>query len=210
VSELPDILIIATKAPYYAYSSGVLGDGVQWADLYYNRYVDKNYHAEQPEREFTEFLNKKGLKTKTAVGFMTAVQLRRRLLLTWHDPSITVTALITAGTGNAVDITKKRRWESDRKPGTINMFFFIEGTLTEAAFLQTFISATEAKTKALADFGIQDPYTNTAATGTSTDGICVAASQKGPLHAYGGPITPLGSAVAQLVYTSLSKALEEA
>lgn len=198
-----------TPTLYYTYSSGVLGDGARRVDTYYNRYVHKDYGSGEPKKEFTEFLKSKGLKIEDIVGFMTAVPLQRRVILTWHENDTAVTSIITAGVGNAVDITRKQIWGNPIKPGTINMFFFIEGTLTESAFLQTFISATEAKTKALMELGVKDPYTHTSATGTSTDSICVAASQKGPLHTYGGSITPLGRAVGQLVYASLWKALGE-
>ncbi|MDQ0243519.1 iron complex transport system ATP-binding protein [Bacillus fengqiuensis] len=198
-----------TGTLYYTYSSGVLGDGTRWVDTYYNRYVDKDYRSDEPKQEFTEFLKRKELKIDEIVGFMTAVPLHHRIILTWRDDSTTVTSVITAGVGNAVDITRKQIFGDPIKPGTINMFFFIEGTLTESAFLQTFISATEAKVKALMELGVKDPNTHTSATGTSTDSICVAASQKGTMHTYGGSITPLGRAVAQLVYTSLWKALGE-
>lgn len=209
VLESSDVLMMKTQSLYYTYSSGVLGDGARWVDTYYNRYVHKDYCSEDPKKEFTEFLKRRELKIEDMAGFMTAVPLHRRIILTWHEGDTAVTSVITAGVGNAVDITRKQTFGDPIKPGTINMFFFIEGTLTESAFLQTFISATEAKAKALMELGVKDPYTNTSATGTSTDSICVAASQKGAMHTYGGSITPLGRAVAQLVYTSLWKALGE-
>ncbi|WP_235867424.1 adenosylcobinamide amidohydrolase [Priestia abyssalis] len=209
VLESSDVLVMKTSSLYYTYSSGVLGDGVRWVDTYYNRYVHKDYDSEEPKKEFTEFLKRKEFKIEDIVGLMTAVPLYRRIILTWHEDDTIITSVVTAGVGNAVDITRKQNFGNPIQSGTINMFFFIEGTLTESAFLQTFISATEAKAKALMELGVKDPHTHTSATGTSTDSICVAASQKGPMHTYGGSITPLGRAVAQLVYTSLWKALGE-
>ena len=209
VIESNDVLVMKTPTSYYTYSSGVLGDGARWVDTYYNRYVHKDYCSEEPKKEFTEFLKSKKLKAEDIVGLMTAVPLQRRIVFTWHEEDTVITSVITAGVGNAVDITRKQIFGNPITPGTINMFFFIEGTLAESAFLQTFISATEAKAKALMELGVKDPHTHTNATGTSTDSICVAASQNGPMHTYGGSITPLGRAVAQLVYISLWKALGE-
>ncbi|MFC3882254.1 adenosylcobinamide amidohydrolase [Bacillus songklensis] len=73
-----------TKHLYYTYSCGVLGDGVKWANTFYNRYVDKNYCCDEPKREFTEFLKSRYMEADGTVGFMTAVRLHRRVVLIWH------------------------------------------------------------------------------------------------------------------------------
>ena len=41
------------------------------------------------------------------------------------------------------------------------------------------MTATEAKVKVLQDLEVKDPNTGTIATGTSTDSILIAATQKG-------------------------------
>ena len=58
---------------------------------------------------------------------------------------------------------------SDQAPGTINLWVFIEGNLTDEAFIEALVTSTEAKVKALLDEGITDPRTGGSATGTPTD-----------------------------------------
>ena len=52
------------------------------------------------------------------------------------------------------------------------------------------MTATEAKVKVLQDLEVKDPNTGTIATGTSTDSILIAATQKGEHFEFAGTITP--------------------
>ena len=47
---------------------------------------------------------------------------------------------------------------------------------------------------------VKDPVTGTLATGTSTDSILIAATQRGEKLQYAGTITPLGKLISQGVY----------
>ena len=94
------------------------------------------------------------------------------------------------------------------KPGTINIWVLINGQLSEEAFIQSMMTATEAKTAAVKELGILDIETNTQATGTSTDSILIGASQQGKMLTYGGTATPLGQLVGKGVYQCMKKALE--
>jgi adenosylcobinamide amidohydrolase len=58
ITENPDILVMKTSELYYTDSCGVLGDGVKWANTFYNRYVDKHYGCDGPKQKNTEFSKK--------------------------------------------------------------------------------------------------------------------------------------------------------
>jgi iron complex transport system ATP-binding protein len=92
--------------------------------------------------------------------------------------------------------------------GTINIWIFMEGKLTDEAFVQAMMTATEAKAGALRDYGIKDPVTGTPATGTSTDSVCIAATQNGEEMRYAGTITPAGKAIGKAVYQTVGTAIE--
>ncbi|MGG0480244.1 adenosylcobinamide amidohydrolase [Priestia megaterium] len=197
-----------TETSYKTYSSGVLGTGITETDTFYNRFVHKDYYSDTPSLEYEQYLMKENVRHEQIVGLMTAVWLKERAVYCYEGYGVRVASVITAGVGNAVDITADEAVPFYSSPGTINMFFFVEGTLTDAAFLQLFIAATEAKTKTLSQLGVIDPATKTIATGTSTDSISVAASQKGALYEYAGSMTALGQAVAKLVKISLEQGLK--
>ncbi|TYR80886.1 adenosylcobinamide amidohydrolase [Priestia megaterium] len=198
-----------TSKLFKAYSSGVIGAGVAMADMFYNRFVHKDYDSDEPLNEYKNFLKQQNVKYRDAIGLMTAVRLRERAIYTYKGYGVTISSIITAGVGNAVDIISDEAKPFYSLPGTINMFFFIEGNLTEAAFLQVFITATEAKTKMMNELGVVDPQTKTIATGTSTDSICVAASQTGNDYEYAGSMTALGQAVGKLVKISLRDTVKQ-
>ena len=62
------------------------------------------------------------------------------------------------------------------------------------------ITATEAKTKALADQQIKDSVTGTIATSTATDSLLIAATQQGEEMPYAGPITEIGKLIGRGVF----------
>ncbi|UZW65769.1 adenosylcobinamide amidohydrolase [Priestia flexa] len=94
-----------TSIPFKAYSSGVLGDGMLETNVFYNRFVHKYYRADSPAEEYRAFLKEKGFVYDKVVGLMTAVYLRNKSVYTYCKDSLTVSSIITAGVGNAVDLT---------------------------------------------------------------------------------------------------------
>jgi adenosylcobinamide hydrolase len=207
--EQDHLLRMKTSKPFAFYSSGILGAGVGRTHTFYNRFVHKDYCCDDPVTEYRQYLRKYELTCENVVGLMTAVYLKECVIYTYQYDDLIISSIITAGVGNAVDITSDELTPFPASPGTINMFFFIDGCLSEAAFLQVFIAATEAKTKTLASLNVRDSNTNSVATGTSTDSICVAASQKGTRYEYAGSMTALGQGIAKLVKVSLRDALHE-
>ncbi len=87
--------------------------------------------------------------------------------------------------------------------GTINIIVISCETLSEGAIAGTIITATEAKTRALIDKGLQF-------TGTTSDAIVVAYenSGKGEPIVYSGPATPFGGRVVKLVRLGVKEALK--
>ncbi len=207
--EAASLLVMKTPHLFKSYSSGVLGGGMTVTDTFYNRYVDKKYRCDDPSIEYQTFLQENKYSYDEVVGLMTSVFLCDRAVYTYNDHGLTITAVITAGVGNAVDIVSGMRTPYDAAPGTINMFFYVDGNLTDSAFLHGIQAATEAKTKTLGDLSVLDAVSKTKATGTSTDSICIAASQTGKHCEYGGSLTALGQGIGKLVQVSLLDALQK-
>jgi adenosylcobinamide hydrolase len=104
-----------------------------------------------------------------SLALLTAVEMQHVRILS--DACVTV--FVTAGLTNPSSF------------GTINIIVISSETLSEGAIAGTIITATEAKTRALIDKGLQF-------TGTTSDAIIVAYenSTEGEPILYSGPTTP--------------------
>ena len=116
--------------------------------------------------------------------------------------------VVTAGVGNAVDVTKTHLRNDHPHIGTINTWVFINGKLTDEAFIQAMITATEAKTKALAHQQVTDSFSGTLATSTATDSLLIAATQQGKTMPYAGPITEVGKLIGRGVFETTIQAIK--
>ncbi|WP_100398497.1 heme ABC transporter ATP-binding protein [Bacillus sp. FJAT-44742] len=203
-----EIIHLTVPFPFKTCSSAVIGSGIGWASHFVNRHVPYDYYCDNTEEEFRQFLQQRGIDDADTVGMMTAAVLKDAAFRRFSTEDADLLILVTAGTSNAVDAARAHTHQSVKETaGTINMWVFIDGTLPDAAFVQALMTATEAKAKSLADFGILDERTKTIATGTSTDSIVVAASQQGRTHEYGGTVTPLGRQIGRGVYEAVTESL---
>jgi iron complex transport system ATP-binding protein len=195
--------------PLRSMSSGVTGAGIGWYQTFVNRHVEKDYHCLDFKQEMTEYLKNNRFDPSGTVGMMTAVQLEDVSIKFLEEEGFSVLIVVTAGVSNAVDVTNENRPAFIPTPGTINIWVFVNGELTEEAFIQCIMTVTEAKVKAIQERKIIDPETGTLATGTSTDSILIAATQTGTLLPFGGSITPLGKLVGNGVYHCMNQALTQ-
>ncbi|WP_282138585.1 adenosylcobinamide amidohydrolase [Rossellomorea aquimaris] len=193
-------IILQSTRPLKTISSGVTNAGTGWYTTFVNRHVSKNYNSDNHHEEMQGYLQQIGAKREETVGMMTAVQLEDACWGFYEEESFSVFIVVTAGVGNAVDASMSDRHSFDHSPGTINIWVFINGRVSEAASIQGIMTATEAKVKALAAHNVKDPVTGSGATGTSTDSILIASTEEGVLLEYAGTITPLGKRISKGVY----------
>ena len=144
--------------------------------------------------------------TRTALLFtgadmdhLAVAQVRHRQML--------VTAMVTAGVEtNAVCMAKDSG--AYYEPGTINILLHVNMDLSPRAMTRAIISATEAKSCALADLDIRSAYQplRYTATGTGTDNIIVVPSP-GPFIDTAGGHTKMGELIAKAVYQAVREAI---
>jgi iron complex transport system ATP-binding protein len=174
-----------------------------------NRHVDKNYNCSDHRQEMADFLKAKGFEPAETVGMMTAVFLEDASYQWYRKDDFSIFVVVTAGVSNAVDASKSEMHSFENIPGTINTWIFVNGELTEEAFIQGIMTATEAKCKVMADQKVIDKVTGTIATGTSTDSILIAATQQGKSLEFAGTITPLGKLIGKAVYECTTRAIQK-
>ncbi|WP_409306108.1 adenosylcobinamide amidohydrolase [Peribacillus sp. SCS-155] len=191
---------LSSPYPLKTLSSGVTGPGTGWHKQFVNRHVDKSYDCSDHLQEMADYLRNRGFEPEETVGMMTAVSLKDVAFRSYQEGDLSILIVVTAGVGNAIDVSNHSREILSPSPGTINTWIFVNGCLSDTAFIQAVVTATEAKVKALMDYGVKDKQTGTPATGTSTDSILIAASQKGETVQYAGTITPLGILISRGIY----------
>lgn len=204
-----EMIVLESPFSLRSISAGVTGAGTGWYKRFVNREVDKNYNPLDYKQEMEYFLKGKGFDPNTTVGMMTAVQLKDVVYESFKGHQFSIFIVVTAGTGNAVDASLGKKHLDILEPGTINIWIIVNGKLTDAAFVQAIITATEAKTKALREAQVMDAVTGTLATGTSTDSILIAATQAGRELEFAGPISDLGALIGEGVFRCTEKALEK-
>lgn len=203
----PKLVTFTTSKPLKVVSSAVHNPGVGHYHTLVNRTVSYDYSADDPHVEMVDYLVQQGFEPSQTVGMMTAVLGQHASVDAYTFEETSIVVMVTAGVSNAVDITRAFHRTDKMRVGTINVWVLVNGELSEEAFFQAIIAVTEAKTKALYDEQVMDPYTQTIATGTSTDSVLIAATQTGYFHQYAGSITPLGTLIGQGVYHTMRSAL---
>lgn len=200
-----EMVLYESDVPLKTVSSAVINAGAGWYRTFINRHVDMDYNIDDSLSEMTGFIEERGFKPTDTVGMMTAIKTEHVIIKEFPSSFGSVVIAVTAGVGNAVDVSKAI--ERPLGVGTINTWILVNGALSDEAFIQAMITATEAKTKALHQEGVKDPLTGTIATGTSTDSCLVAATQQGAILPYAGPITELGGLIGSGVYQCTIEAI---
>lgn len=209
IKHYGEYVAIEADGPLRTFSSAMHNAGYGNYQYFINRTVDKSYFPSDAHEEMKQFLQSKGFPLDKTVAMMTAVDMKFAFSRFFKDGDTSIVVMVTAGLNNAVDVTRSHRYSYKPAIGTINIFIFINGCLTDEALIQAFCCAVETKTKVLSEKKIIDKNTGTVATGTSTDSICIASTQKGEVHEYGGSITKVGSLVGKGLYETLSIAVDE-
>jgi len=173
-----DTLIVHGR--YNALSSGIGGG---WKDVEYlfNHTVSKDFERWNP----TEYLKSvaERYSMKSYFGLLTSVPMKNLAIVSVDE----VTVFVTAGVKNPneqVNLSPRR----ETNTGTINIIIVVKSRMTDAAMVNTVITATEAKSSALLEMGYQF-------TGTCTDAVIVAKeldSQSKNYYEYAGPSSVLG------------------
>lgn len=202
-------IVVKTEQPLKTMSSGVVGSGMGWYQNFVNRHVDKSYNCSDHKKEMAIYLEQNGFVPGETVGMMTAVKLEDVSYKLYHDGDVSIFVVVTAGVGNAIDASIIDREVYDYSPGTINTWIFVNGELSEEAFIQSVMTATEVKVKVLQNEEVLDQNTGTLATGTSTDSILIAATQKGNTIEFAGSFTQLGRLISKGVYECTTEAIRK-
>ncbi len=156
--------------------------------------ADRIYKTMDRRRNYSSFM-------------MTGADMDKLSVQTAAFKDIRVYALVTAGvSSNALrtSVDEGNYYE----PGTINILLLTNMTLSQRAMTRAIITATEAKTAALADLDIRSSFSGKRhqATGTGTDNIIVVQGTGVDIDNSGGH-TKMGELMAKAVYAGVTEAV---
>jgi iron complex transport system ATP-binding protein len=129
------------------------------------------------------------------VGMMTKARTQDVRVAVETHAEVTVVAVVTAGLSHptAAGVSSPVEW----RPGTINTILLIDASLTPTAMVNAVITATEAKTLGLVEARVRAPH-GELASGTSTDSMLIATTERGARFEYAGPISPVGALIGRV------------
>jgi len=198
-----DCLRISTDRSLRCISNALVGGGLGRAQHFCNFHVDKSYRGADPTGDLRDWLRLADVGPGESLAMMTAVKLEHHAI---HCEA-GVLAVVTAGIGNAVDITAPMAADA-RLVGTINTIVIIDTALSDAGLVNACLSATEAKVRALQVRDARDPQTGTPASGTSTDCLAIAVTDNGSPSDYAGSATRVGRRLGHAVFLATCLALD--
>ncbi len=140
------------------------------------------------------------------VGLMTAVLMRRLIVLREQSKDLWLEGFLTVGITNAVRAGDAVAQQPAVPAGTINIILITNAALSTSAMVTLVQVATESKTAALLAHGVRTWTGQPGATGTGTDAVVVV-SGDGPATRYGGTHTQIGALVGRLVMTGVTRGL---
>lgn len=204
-----DYIQLLADAPLKVVSSAVHNAGMGWYENFINRSITPYYACDDVKEEMMQFLEQQQFAPTNTVVMMTAVSTDKVAIRSFTLADCDIIVAVTAGVGNAVDVTRTFERNDETHIGTINTWVFVNGKLSDEAFYQAMITATEAKTKAMHQENIRDLQTDTIATGTGTDSLLIAATQSGEEMPYAGPITAIGKLIGRGVFETTVQAIQK-
>jgi iron complex transport system ATP-binding protein len=205
-----EAVVVQSRAPLTVLSSAVAGGGLGRARSIVNLHVPRNWApaghgAVGPwEAALADFASRRGLPVPV-VGLATSAWTERAAVAREEEAGIEVLLLASVGLGNPTAAGISRRGVA--AASTINIIAVVEAQLPPAALVNLVITVTEVKTAVLGAAGVRSPD-GAPATGTSTDAVVVAATGRGRVCDFGGPISDAGAVTARAARRALERGVQ--
>jgi adenosylcobinamide amidohydrolase len=194
-----EAVVVRARRPLRVVASAPLGGGVGQARAIVNLHVAKSFRCEETERVLADFVRHRAIASPW-VGLLTAAWTEKAEVASATADGLTAVAVVTVGLSNAIGAGRGAAvvWT----PSTINTIVLLDAAPEAAALVNLVITATEAKTLALAEAEVR-AADGGLASGTSTDAVVIAATGHGRNCRFGGPASELGALAARAVKSAL-------
>lgn len=194
--KTPALLHVSSKIALQCLSSAVLGGGLVRAHHIINLGVPSDYRCGNHLFDLQQAAQQHGI-TGPFVGLMTAARIADAQVVVERDDVAAVAAIVTLGISHPTAAGVSASAQLSR-PGTINTIVLVDGKLSPAAQVNALVTATEAKSLVMAECSVCTPEGHLA-SGTGSDALVVASTERGAYFEYGGPISHIGAMVGRAV-----------
>ena len=211
-------VVVKAATPLAVVSSALVGGGMGVVDAVVNVHVPKGFACVDAVATVEAFARRRGVASPY-VGLLTAALTERAETALAHRGPLTAMAIATVGLSNRITAGVSPPaaggvWGSGDvgppssivAPSTINTIVIVEGDAEPAALVNALMTVSQVKTLALVEAGVKAAEGHLA-TGTSTDAVVVAATQRGARQRFGGPISDFGWVVAQAAGVALRRGI---
>jgi adenosylcobinamide hydrolase len=192
--ELP-VLVWRWATPMLAISSATVGGGSGPRSWIVNAQVPHAYSRTDVDAHVDAIARANGCRG-AGVGMLTAAPVNSVRAASEGR----VRAWATVGLGLVTWAADADDHALSWAPGTSNVVALLPVRLTDAALVNAVITATEAKTQALAECGVPG-------TGTASDAVCIACPATGSAEPFGGPRSPVGAPLARVVHAAVTRGI---
>ena len=195
-----EAVVVIAEAPLTVLSSAVAAGGLGRARSIVNLHVDRGCPWQEAEARLEPFAARRRLPAPW-VGLLTAAWTERAEVAVESAGGIHALVVATVGLGNAV----AAGWSAAASagPGTINTVVVVDARVEPAALVNLALTVTEVKALVLSEAGVRSPD-GRLASGTSTDAVVIAATERGAAARFGGPISEAGWVVGRAARTALT------
>jgi iron complex transport system ATP-binding protein len=199
-----EAVVLTAAAPLAVLSSAVAGGGLGRARAIVNLHVDRNCPWQEAEARLGPFAARRRLPSPW-VGLLTAAWTERAEVAVESAGGIHALVVTTVGLSNPV----AAGWSppAAAAPGTINTIVVVDARVEPAALVNLALTVTEVKALVLAAAGVPCAEGGRA-SGTSTDAVVVAATDRGAAAPFGGPISQAGWVVARAARAALTAGVQ--
>ncbi len=101
-----DYLQLQVEFPLKVISSAVHNAGMGWYNNFLNRSISPHYNIENVKEETVQFLVERDFSLTNTVVMLTAVEANLVAIRSFNHERFSITVAVTAGVGNAVDVTR--------------------------------------------------------------------------------------------------------
>ncbi len=203
-----NVLAILSNIELNIASSAFYNGGFRRTRTIVNAEVPDTYGNQRLHEDPISFVQAAGKRLgvpQDFVGMVTAAKIKNFSLVKERRGDLAVCTIATAGCSHSESAGEPI--EVQEIEGTINVIVLVDADPTESCLIATLANAVEAKAAAMRDLDIRSRYSGDSATGTITDSIAVAATNRGPRIVLGGPPSELGQLVGKSVRQAVTEAI---
>lgn len=202
-------IIISSKKCMRTLSSAILNGGFNKANFIINLRIDEDVYVDcyKPESHIINYCRLVGLSPSKTIGMITKAEVKKAGISILSENDISVLSIATAGLSNpatAGDTLSKELKYTD----TINIIVIIDGNLTDTAFVDAMKTVVEAKVMVMRELDVRSKLGYEMATGTTTDSLVIACTNKGKEFRYAGIATKIGELIGKSVRRAVKDALK--